>query len=119
MLTPEYMWTEWVRTINAIRSCLAGGQGCIPHLPVCHPDTALAQWYTHKTIIHARLAGCTRFIWATYMSDEWDAMADTIEAALEDADAKAAQPSRTPYRSSAISTNARVVTTRGYITRKP
>lgn len=118
-LTPEYMWTEWIRTINAIRSCLAGGQGCIPHLPVCHPDAALARRYTIQTIIHARLAGCTRFFWATYMSDEWSLMADAIATALATADAMAAEPGRIAYRSSAISTNARVVTTRGFATRKP
>lgn len=113
---PAEMWQSWIRCMNAIRSALQTGP-CIPHLPVVHTDPVLARWYTRQTIIHAILAGCTQFYWASYMSDAPKEMAAAISAALTEGDDRTSTWRK--YKPAPIPTNARSVTTRGFTTWRP
>lgn len=116
MNSRDTLWANFIRFVNAARSAAACGPTVV-HLPVCHPDPTTARHYTREIIIHCVLAGISRFNWASYMSDEQPAMADTINQALADADAILAR-TWLRYTSQVVGPNATSVQTRGYLTRK-
>lgn len=119
------IWERFVSTLNQIRSCNAYEAGsCVPALPVVcveHKGLVTAErslWWTRQLVMHAVLTGCRMFTWPTYMTPDnlLERMADTITEAIDEANLLL---SARNARLGAISTSAKMVATRGYVTKRP